>query len=348
MIDCGGPKLTSPSFLCYLVESDAGVFTYLLENLGVKDVQFEELLSLDAQALAELNPVYGVIFLFKFPTNTPYVGDGGAPRDGKFDHAASENIFFAHQTIQNACGTQALLSVLLNKSAAVGGDVDIGQHLRDFGEFAMALPPDLRGEALSNDELIRDVHNSFAKSSPFVDETQRPSNPDDAEDVFHFIAYTAINGRLYELDGLQPAPIDHGACDQNNTVEFAERALEAVQRRISRYGADEIHFNLMAAVRDRRLQARELGDTELLAREARKRRDWQFENALRRHNFVGFAHEVLEGVVEGKLKEGEAKGEGDAAYEKWVGDATSRFEKRMQDKQRRRHPQGGDDVEMDG
>ncbi|ERT02320.1 ubiquitin carboxyl-terminal hydrolase L5 [Sporothrix schenckii 1099-18] len=329
------------------IESDAGVFTYLLENLGVKGVQFEELLSLDAQALAELNPVYGVIFLFKFPTNTPYVGDSGAPRDGKFDHAASEKIFFAHQTIQNACGTQALLSVLLNKSASVGGDVDIGQHLRDFGDFAMALPPDLRGEALSNDELIRDVHNSFAKSSPFVDETQRPNSPDDAEDVFHFIAYTAVHGRLYELDGLQPAPIDHGACDENNAVEFAERALEAVQRRIARYGADEIHFNLMAAVRDRRLQARELGDTELLAREARKRRDWQFENALRRHNFVGFAHEVLEGVVEGKLREGEAEGKGDAAYQTWVGNATTRFERRMQDKQRRRNP-GGDDVQMEG
>ncbi|CAK7202533.1 hypothetical protein SEUCBS139899_005257 [Sporothrix eucalyptigena] len=327
------------------IESDAGVFTYLLESLGVKDVQFEELLSLDAQALAELNPVYGVIFLFKFPTNAPYVGDGGAPRDGQFDHAASEKLFFAHQTIQNACGTQALLSVLLNKSSAVaGGNVDIGDHLRTFGEFAMALPPDLRGEALSNDELIRDVHNSFAKSSPFVDETQRPTNPDDAEDVFHFIAYTAIQGRLYELDGLQPAPIDHGPCDESNSLEFAERALEAVQRRIARYGADEIHFNLMAAVRDRRLTARELGDTDLLVREARKRRDWQFENALRRHNFVGFAHEVLEGVVESKLKEGGSGDNKDAAYQKWVGDATARFERRMQDRQRRR--QGGD-VQME-
>ncbi|EFX01516.1 26S proteasome-associated ubiquitin c-terminal [Grosmannia clavigera kw1407] len=317
-----------------------GVFTYLLENLGVKGVQFEELLSLDAQALAELHPVYGIIFLFKFPTNTPYVSDGGGPRDGQFDYEIGSDgrLFFAQQTIQNACGTQALLSVLLNKASEEDG-LDLGPHLRAFREFAMALPPDLRGEALSNDEPIRDVHNSFAKSSPFVDETQRPTSADDADDVYHFIAYTAVDGRLYELDGLQPAPIDHGPCGSGSgsSLPFAEAAIAAVQRRIARYGADEIHFNLLAAVRDRRLQARAFGDADLLAAETRKRRAWQFENTLRRHNFVGFAHEVLEGVVEAKLRQDDP-----AAYDRWVAEATARIQRRVQEKQRRGVPLGQD------
>ncbi|KAL2258841.1 hypothetical protein VTK26DRAFT_7686 [Humicola hyalothermophila] len=322
------------------IESDAGVFTYLLDNLGVKDVQFEELLSLDPDSLAQLYPVYGVIFLFKFPTDTPY-RTGDKPLDGTFDHDAAERLFFAAQTIQNACGTQALLSVLLNKTGEEGGDareqtIDIGPALRDFREFTMALPPEYRGEALSNSELIRDVHNSFAKSSPFVDETTRhPDEPD--ADAFHFVAYTPVNGTLYELDGLQPAPISHGPCSVD---DFPAKVMDVLQRRIARYDAAEIRFNLLAMVRDLRQRARETGDAELLAREERKRRDWQFENALRRHNFVGFAGEVLKGVVAAKLKEG------DAAYQRWVEQAREEMKRRLES--RKKAGGGGEDIEMAG
>lgn len=269
------------------IESDAGVFTSLIENLGVKNVQFEELLTLDPSELLTLQPLYGVIFLFKFPTDRPYATADG-PLDGTFDHDASERIFFAAQTIQNACATQALLSVLMNKT----GDVDIGEQMKDFREFTMVLPPEFRGEALSNSDLIREVHNSFARSSPFADETQRTGEP--SEDIFHFIAYTPVDGVLYELDGLQPAPISHGPCA---TEDFPLKVVDVLQRRIARYDATEIRFNLLAMCRDLRIRAREFGDEELLEREERKRKDWLFENALRRHNFVGFAGEVVKKVV---------------------------------------------------
>ncbi|KAI2619077.1 ubiquitinyl hydrolase [Hypomontagnella submonticulosa] len=312
------------------IESDAGVFTFLLNNLGVRDVQFEELLTLEPESLAELYPVYGVIFLFKYPTDTPYTSTE-KPLDGTFDRDAAERLWFAAQTIQNACGTQALLSVLMNRDDA---EVDIGGPLREFREFTMALPAEFRGEALSNSELIRDVHNSFARSSPFVDETQRSGG--ETEDAFHFVAYTPIGNTLFELDGLQPAPISHGACTPE---DFPVKVMEVLQRRIQRYDMSEIRFNLMAMVRDRRAVARELGDSEMLAREERKRRDWQFENALRRHNFVGFAGAVLKGVVDMKLKEG-----GEAAYNKWIEEAKAKTRQRLESRKKG----GGEDVEMEG
>ncbi|KID72372.1 Ubiquitin carboxyl-terminal hydrolase 2 [Metarhizium brunneum] len=308
------------------IESDAGVFTSLIENLGVKNVQFEELLTLDAAELVTLQPLYGVIFLFKYPTDRPYATPDG-PLDGSFDHGASEQMFFAAQTIQNACATQALLSVLMNKTE----DVDIGHQMRDFRDFTMVLPPEFRGEALSNSDLIREVHNSFARSSPFADETQKTG---EAEDAFHFIAYTPVNGALYELDGLQPAPISHGPCTLDS---FPAKVVEVLQRRVARYETSEIRFNLLAMCRDLRVRAREFGDDELLAREERKRRDWQFENALRRHNFVGFAGELLKGVVDAKLREG-----GDAAVDKWVDESLER--RKAAEKALRR---GDGDVDME-
>ena len=87
--------------------------------------------------LISRSPVYGVIFLFKYPTGEKPTG---VPKDGSFDHEAAEGLFFAAQTIQNACGTQALLSVLLNKE----DQVDIGPQLRDFKEFTGSFPSDVR------------------------------------------------------------------------------------------------------------------------------------------------------------------------------------------------------------
>lgn len=296
---------------------------------------------MDPQALAELHPVYGVIFLFKYPTDTPYTS-AEKPLEGTFDHEAAERHFFAAQTIQNACGTQALLSVLMNKQDTDGpegreaGYIDIGAPLRDFREFTMPLPAEFRGEALSNSELIRDVHNSFARSSPFADETQRTTG--EAEDVYHFVAYTLIGGTLYEMDGLQPAPISHGPCTQE---QFPAKVMEVLQRRINRYDTTEIRFNLLAMVRDLRQRAKDFGDFEMLQREEKKRADWRFENALRRHNFVGFAGEVLKGVVAQKLKSG-----GEDEYKKWVDDSTSKMKHRLETK--KKAGQGQDDVEMEG
>lgn len=65
-------------------------------------------------------------------------------------------------------------------------------------------------------------------------------------------------------------------------------------------------------IRDLRLKARDIGDQEWLNREEQKRTAWQWETALRRHNFVGFTSEILKGVVRTKL------GDDGEAYNEWV------------------------------
>jgi ubiquitin carboxyl-terminal hydrolase L5 len=243
-----------------------------------------------------------------------------------------DGLFFAAQTIQNACGTQAILSVVLNndkntdagRSGADGtrARIELGPSLQDFKDFTTGFDAGLRGESLSNSEMIRTVHNSFARSSPFADESARDPNAG-TEDVFHFIGYTSHHGKLYELDGLQPYPISHGECTPE---DFPEKIIPVLQRRIERYPAGEIRFNLMAVCQDLRIKGNEFQDSDMLAREERKRTQWDFENSLRRHNFVGFTAEVLKGVVKMKLKDG--------TYDAWVDEAKKITEKRMKERQK--------------
>lgn len=156
------------------------------------------------------------------------------------------------------------------------------------------------------------------------------------DDVYHFIAYTSINNTLYELDGLQPAPIrhgDHGACPPEI---LADAVVPVLQRRIERYPSTEIRFNLLAVCEDLRERARKIGDSESLAREEARRREWRWENALRRHNFVGFVGELSKGVTAAKLKDG--------TYDQWIKDATDATQRRLQEKQRK--GDNSDEMEM--
>lgn len=127
------------------------------------------------------------------------------------------------------------------------------------------------------------------------------------------------------MDGLQPAPISHGSCEPE---DFPDKVIPVLQRRIERYPTQEIRFNLMAMVRDLRLRAREIGDQDWLYQEEQKRNAWQWENALRRHNLIGFVGEILKGVVRSKLLEGDGK------YAEWVKEAKSKTKARLEERQK--------------
>ena len=228
------------------IESDAGVFTELIENLGVTDVQFEELLSIDSDSLLQVGPLYGVIFLFKYRLSEFQQSDNNSqPLDGEYAHIDPELVFFAHQKIQNACATQAVLSLLMNQPQTL----NIGNELSSFKEFVGSFDSELKGESISNADTIRNVHNSFSRPNPFVDESNEPHDRDENDDgLYHFIAYVPVNGVLYELDGLHPYPISHGSCEFN---EFAYKLPQVLTRRIERSPSGELRFNLLALTKDK-------------------------------------------------------------------------------------------------
>lgn len=73
-------------------------------------------------------------------------------------------------------------------------------------------------------------------------------------EAFHFVSFVPINGRLFELDGLKPYPIDHGPW--NDSTDWTEKFRSIMSERLGITAGEQYHdirFNLMAVVPDRRL-----------------------------------------------------------------------------------------------
>jgi ubiquitin carboxyl-terminal hydrolase L5 len=155
----------------------------MISSLGVQNVSVEEIYSLDVTE-QERSTSFGLVFLFKHVNEH----DGRAT----LDSSEVPDLFFARQVVQNACATQAILSVLLNSQ-----DIDIGPELSGFKLFTIALDSESRGYAIGNSDSIRKVHNSFARADPFFIEESKAAHGD-KDEAFHFVAYIPYQGRVYE------------------------------------------------------------------------------------------------------------------------------------------------------
>jgi ubiquitin carboxyl-terminal hydrolase L5 len=111
-------------------------------------------------------PVYGLIFLFKYrDEEEEEVRDvGKCPNHVWFANQVgqrsglSEDYTNKTQTTNNACATIALLNIVMNVP-----EIDLGSSISSFKTATQRLKPAYRGQRLSGDDFIRNVHNSFAR-----------------------------------------------------------------------------------------------------------------------------------------------------------------------------------------
>ena len=232
------------------LESDPGLFTLLIEDYGVQGVKVDEIYDVSKRIEGV---VYGFVFLFRW-------GEDRRARNMRkkflitedsyvMDSEVVNQMFFAHQIVNNSCATHALLSVLLNCT-----DIDLGPTLGKLEEFSAGLDPESKGLAIANMPELARAHNKHAKPSHTVIPPpggRRASVISSAHallpETYHFVSYVPIGTRLFELDGLKEFPIDHGPWGEQE--EWTDLFRRVITQRLA--SAQDILFNLMAVVKDR-------------------------------------------------------------------------------------------------
>eukprot|EP00796_Vickermania_ingenoplastis_P007376 gene7376-5191_t len=278
-----------------LIESDPAVFSELIEKIGVKGLQVEELIALDAAALEQYTKVYGLIFLHKWD---PSRRGAGSPTTSE----AGGSIYFAKQEVENACATVALVNLLCNHP-----EIELGEAMHNFLSFTQDLDPYLRGTQIAEYEPFRTAHNSFA-SPHFV---EAPPNPKQPGDAYHFVAYVYRNGSIWELDGLKDGPVPLAEATEEDLLSTLVGVVERrVQEMTTGDAAGDISFALMAVVDDPIIQTRNkieqlrsqekaVGDLEeMLQIMQAEREKGRLENVRRRHNYIPTVVELLKALGE--------------------------------------------------
>lgn len=177
------------------------VSSELLKTLGVPLV-VDDLYSLDAAVLSEFQPLHALIFLFKWVATGSAQPSIGGEYDPDFPG------FFAHQVVNNACATLAVMNAIGN----IPG-LKMGPQLAELLSFTAGMDPQTSGMAITSSDWLREAHNAL--SPPSAISLEGLDLPKTAEDAYHFIVYQPYAGSVYELDGLKEAPVNHGAFSED-------------------------------------------------------------------------------------------------------------------------------------
>ncbi|KAI9788708.1 MAG: hypothetical protein M1835_002140 [Candelina submexicana] len=230
------------------IESEPAFFNVMLHEFGVRGIKVQEVFGLDAELLALLpQPVHGLIFLYQWREEDP------SDQETK----CSERVWFANQTIENACASVALLNIVNNVP-----DAKLGDSLELFKQSTQNLTPAARGNCIGDSDFIRKIHNSFARKMDMLDAdlflkgkaTKKPTKtrkrlaPVDDDDVgFHFIAFVPVEGQVWKLDGLEKQPQMLGSYSTGDWLYLVKPFIESC---ISKYEEGQIQFSLLALVHD--------------------------------------------------------------------------------------------------
>ncbi|KAF9815128.1 hypothetical protein IEO21_04746 [Rhodonia placenta] len=284
-----------------VIESDPGVFTALIQKLGVKGLEVIELYDIEPWAVDHLNP-HGLIFCYMCTEESDNFETGD-----ELDDPDAERVWFANQLSDDACSSQAILNVLLNRP-----QIYLSDELSDFKKITddmspVCRPADIRGgmhavaattiEANKHD-VGRTSDGSPAKKKRKTSRTTAKSKQKaaqsvlDSQEAYHFIGYVPARDKVWELDGLRSCALEVGTLPpecrsedgRNGWMDIVRPALRMKMQKYTS-GSDHIRYSLLAIVDDRYQKASD--ELELLKRERHA-----LERRLNNVHPEGWSHKV--------------------------------------------------------
>ncbi|KAJ0970694.1 hypothetical protein J5N97_018653 [Dioscorea zingiberensis] len=212
------------------LEANPEVMNQFVWGLGVpeNEVEFNDVYGLDDELLDMVpKPVLAVIFLFPW---SDQVEEERKKSGGEKEPC--KQVYFTKQTVDNACGTIAVLHALGNATSKI--KLVEGSYFDRFFKATANMDPVERAAFLEADREMEDAHSVAAtagdtEAKPIVEE--------------HYICFTCVDGELYELDGMRFQPILHGPSSPSSLLQDAAKVIKA---KIQKYPADSMNFNVMA------------------------------------------------------------------------------------------------------
>lgn len=211
------------------MEINPEMLNKMMEKLGVGgNWRFVDVLGLEEDQLSGVpKPCCALMLLF------PLTQQHESFRSQQADKVASSSeVYFLKQTVDNSCGTIALLHAVGNSKDNM--TFNAGSALKKFLDDTAGLSVEERAKCFQENQAIKEAHNDVA--------TQGQCRPQADKINFHFIAFANVNGQLFEFDGKMEGAIKHGDTKDDTFVQDAAKVCRCFMEREQ----GEVRFSAVA------------------------------------------------------------------------------------------------------
>lgn len=217
------------------MESNPDMLNGFLRRMGVAEThRFHDVFGLDDELLVMIpRPCMAMCLLFPSDKiESPRRKDYAKKCLGDAKHGC----FYLkqHEEFGNACGTIAMVHIVANTGANIADDSPLKAFINaNRGKGATGI-----GYALCEATAIHEASEDSAEQGG---QTACPDRDEDLES--HFICFVSMAGRLMELDGCMPGPVDHGPVTEEG---FVPRVAKLIRDDFMARDPGNLNFNMIA------------------------------------------------------------------------------------------------------